>query len=111
MRASETLYRKDIMTERIVINGVAYIRQTPVIVPQKPRRWYGSASLSQQNKIDGFDDTDPEQMLIRQDDERDSRFFISNLDDVATPCYEQDDDYTDDRYPQIEPDQVFPNRK
>ena len=94
------------MTERIVINGVAYIRQAPVIVPQKPRRWYGSASLSQQNKIDGFDDTDPEQVLNRQDDERDNRFFIKNLDhDVAEPCYEQDLDYADDRFPAINENQ------
>jgi hypothetical protein len=99
------------MTERIVINGVAYIRQAPVIVPQKPRRWYGGASLSEQNKIDGFDDTDPEILLNRQDDERDNRFFINTFDDVATPCYEQDLDYADDRFPQYEPDQVFPVRK
>lgn len=99
------------MTERIVINGVAYIRQAPVIVPQKPRRWYGSASLSQQNKIDGFDDTDPEKVLDRQDAERDYAHRQNADDDVATPCYEQDLDYTDDRYEQIEPDQVFPVRK
>lgn len=74
----------------------------PQFVPQKPLpRFYASASKSYQDEIDGFDDTDPEQVLNRQDDERDNRFFISNLDDVATPCYEQDDDYTDDRFPEI----------
>ena len=66
----------------------------------RPERYYGGVSRKIQNEIDGFDDTDPEQVLIRQDDERDNRFFISNLDDVATPCYEQDDDYTDDRFPE-----------
>ena len=65
-------------------------------------RFYGGVSRKLQNEIDGFDDTDPEQVLIRQDDERDNRFFIRNIDDdVATPCYEQDDDYTDDRFPEI----------
>jgi len=74
----------------------------PQFVQHKPLpRFYASASKSYQNEIDGFDDTDPEQVLNRQDDERDNRFFISNLDDVATPCYEQDDDYTDDRFPEI----------
>ena len=99
------------MTERIVINGVTYIRQEPIVVPKKPRRWYGSASLSEQNKIDGFDDTDPEKVLDRQDAERDYAHRQNADDDVATPCYEQDLDYTDDRYDQIEPDQVFPVRK
>jgi hypothetical protein len=66
----------------------------------RPKRYYGGASKSIQNDIDEFDDTDPEQVLIRQDDERDNRFFISNLDDIATPCYEQDTDYQDDRHPQ-----------
>jgi len=99
------------MTERIVINGVTYIRQEPIVVPKKPRRWYGSGSLSEQNKIDGFDDTDPEQVLNRQDSERDYAHRQNADDDVATPCYEQDLDYMDDRYDQIEPDQVFPVRK
>ena len=74
----------------------------PQFVQHQPLpRFYASASKSYQNEIDGFDDTDPEQVLNRQDDERDNRFFINTFDDVATPCYEQDDDYTDDRFPEI----------
>ena len=69
-------------------------------------RFYGGVSRQLQNEIDGFDDTDPEQVLNRQDDERDNRFFIKNLDhDIATPCYQQDDDYTDDRFPAINENQ------
>jgi len=98
------------MDERFVINGVTYIRQAPVVVPSKPSRWYGSASLSQQEKIDGYDD-DPEKRLNRTDDERDNAHTVNHDGDVATPCYEQDDDYTDDRFTQYEPDQVFPDRK
>ena len=98
------------MTERIVINGVTYIRQTPVVVPKKPRRWYGSASLSQQEKIDGYTD-DPVIRLNRSDDERDNAHTVNHDTDFALPCYEQDLDYADDRFPQYEPDQVFPDRK
>ena len=65
----------------------------------RPKRYYGGASKSIQNDIDGFSD-DPEVTLNRQESERDERFFISNIDDIATPCYEQDDDYTDDRHAQ-----------
>jgi len=69
-------------------------------------RFYGGVSRTVQNEIDGFDDTDPEQVLNRQDDERDNRFFIKNLDnDVAEPCYEQDLDYADDRFPAINENQ------
>ncbi len=69
-------------------------------------RFYGGVSRQLQNEIDGFDDTDPEQVLNRQDDERDNRFFIKNLDhDVAEPCYEQDLDYADDRFPAINENQ------
>jgi len=68
--------------------------------------FYGGVSRQLQNEIDGFDDTDPEQVLNRQDDERDNRFFIKNLDhDVAEPCYEQDLDYADDRFPAINENQ------
>ena len=69
-------------------------------------RFYGGVSRKLQNEIDGFDDTDPEQVLNRQDDERDNQFFIKDLnDDVATPCYQQDDDYTEDRFPAINENQ------
>ena len=109
--SSETLYRKDIMTERIVINGVAYIRQAPVVAPVKPRRWYGGASLSQQEKIDGYDD-DPEKRLNRSDDERDNAHTINHDADFALPCLEVDDEWqTKDRFEQYDPDQVFPDRK
>jgi len=79
----------------------------PEFVARKPLpRFYASASKSYQDEIDGFDNTDPEQVLIRQDDERDNRFFIKNLDnDIAEPCYEQDDDYTEDRFPAINENQ------
>ena len=66
-------------------------------------RFYGGVSRQLQNEIDGFDDTDPEQVLKRQDDERDNRFFIRNIDDdVSTICNEVDErDY--DRFPQQYP--------
>lgn len=101
--------RKDIM-ESILINGVRYIKQPDIVVPQKPRRFYGSASLLVQESIDGFED-DPEVRLNRSDDERDNAHGVNHDDDWALPCYEQDLDYGDDRFPQYEPDQVFPKRK
>ena len=69
------------------------------------RRFYGGVSRTIQNEIDGFDDTDPEQVLNRQDSERDYAHRQNHDDDVATPCYEQDDDYTDDRFPAINENQ------
>ena len=98
------------MIERIVINGVAYVRDTDDVTPIKPPRYYGGASLSQQEKIDGYDD-DPEKRLNRSDDERDNAHTVNHDTDFALPCYEQDLDYADDRFPQYEPDQVFPIRK
>jgi len=76
----------------------------PQFVQHKPLpRFYASASKSYQNELDGFDDTDPEQVLNRQDDERDNRFFIRNIDDdISTICNEVDErDY--DRFPQQYP--------
>ncbi len=93
VRASETLNRQDSMTDI-----------DPQFVQHKPLpRFYASASRSYQNELDGFDDTDPEQVLNRQDDERDNRFFIRNIDDdVSTICNEVDErDY--DRFPQQYP--------
>jgi hypothetical protein len=78
----------------------------PLFVPQKTLpRFYASASKSYQDELDGFDDTDPEQVLNRQDSERDYAHRQNHDDDVATPCYEQDDDYTDDRFPAVNENQ------
>jgi hypothetical protein len=78
----------------------------PQFVPQKPLpRFYASASKSYQDELDGFDNTDPEQVLNRQDSERDYAHRQNHDDDVATPCYEQDDDYTEDRFPAINENQ------
>lgn len=88
--------------EIMIINGVTYTKQPDVVVQQKPRRFYGSASLTVQESIDGLDD-DPEARLVRTDDERDYALGINHDDDYALPCYEQDLDYGDDRFPQYEP--------
>jgi hypothetical protein len=78
----------------------------PQFVPRKPLpRFYASASKSYQDELDGFDNTDPEQVLNRQDSERDYAHRQNHDDDVATPCYEQDDDYTEDRFPAINENQ------
>jgi hypothetical protein len=65
-------------------------------------RFYGGVSRTIQNEIDGFDDTDPEQVLNRQDSERDYAHRQNHDDDVTTVCNEVDErDY--DRFPQQYP--------
>jgi hypothetical protein len=77
----------------------------PQFVPHKySPRFYGSASLLVQEGIDGFDD-DPEKRLNRKDDERNYADAQWNDDDISEPCYEQDDDYTEDRFPAINENQ------
>tara|TARA_R110000868_G_scaffold64658_4_gene194196 strand:- start:2156 stop:2413 length:258 start_codon:yes stop_codon:yes gene_type:complete len=72
----------------------------PQFVPQKPLpRFYASASKSYQDEIDGFDDTDPEQVLNRQDSERDYAHRQNHDDDVTTVCNEVDE-RNSDRFPQ-----------
>ena len=62
-------------------------------------RFYGGVSRTIQNEIDGFDDTDPEQVLNRQDSERDYAHRQNHDDDVTTVCNEVDE-RNGDRFPQ-----------
>ena len=88
-QASETLYRQDSMTDI-----------DPQFVQHKPLpRFYASASKSYQDEVDGFDDTDPEKVLNRQDSERDYAHRQNHDDDVTTVCNEVDE-RNDDRFPQ-----------
>lgn len=62
-------------------------------------RFYGGVSRTIQNEIDGFDDTDPQQVLNRQDSERDYAHRQNHDDDVTTVCNEVDE-RNQDRFPQ-----------
>ena len=62
-------------------------------------RFYGGVSRTIQIEIDGFDDTDPEQVLNRQDSERDYAHRQNHDDDVTTVCNEEDE-RNGDRFPQ-----------
>ena len=62
-------------------------------------RFYGGVSRTIQNEIDGFDDTDPEQVLNRQDSERDYAHRQNHDNDVTTVCNEVDE-RNGDRFPQ-----------
>ena len=58
---------------------------------------YASASYSYQNMINGVS----EEMAKQQDeDARDNAHLVNHDLDVALPCFEQDEDYTGDRYEQ-----------
>ena len=58
---------------------------------------YASASYAYQNMINGVS----EEMAKQQDeDARDNAHLVNHDSDVALPCYEQDEDYTGDRYEQ-----------
>ena len=58
---------------------------------------YASASYSFQNMIDGVSEELAKQ---HEEDERDNAHLINHDLDIALPSYEQDDDYSEDRYPQ-----------
>lgn len=64
---------------------------------------YASASYSFQNMIDGITEELAKQ---HQEDERDNAHLVNHDSDVALPCYEQDDDYTEDRYEDIDREPV-----
>jgi len=58
---------------------------------------YASASYAYQNMINGVTEELAKQ---HEEDIRDNAHLINHDSDVALPSYEQDDDYTGDRYPQ-----------
>ena len=58
---------------------------------------YASASYSFQNMINGVSE---EMAKQHEEDERDNAHLINHDLDIALPCYEQDEDYTEDRYEQ-----------
>ena len=58
---------------------------------------YASASYSFQNMIDGVSEELAKQ---HEEDERDNAHLINHDLDIALPSYEQDEDYTEDRYEQ-----------
>ena len=58
---------------------------------------YAPASYSFQNMINGVSE---EMAKQHEEDERDNAHLINHDLDIALPCYEQDEDYTEDRYPQ-----------
>ena len=64
---------------------------------------YASASYSFQNMIDGVTEELAKQ---HEEDIRDNAHLINHDSDVALPCYEQDDDYTEDRYEDIDREPV-----
>ena len=58
---------------------------------------YASASYSYQNMINGVTEEIAKQ---HEEDERDNAHLQNHDSDVALPNFEQDDDYSEDRYPQ-----------
>ena len=58
---------------------------------------YASASYTYQNLINGISE---EMAKQHEEDERDNAHLINHDLDIALPCYEQDEDYTGDRYEQ-----------
>ena len=58
---------------------------------------YASASYSFQNLINGVSE---EMAKQHEEDERDNAHLINHDLDIALPSYEQDEDYTEDRYEQ-----------
>ena len=58
---------------------------------------YASASYSFQNMINGVSE---EMAKQHEEDERDNAHLINHDLDIALPSYEQDEDYTEDRYEQ-----------
>ena len=64
---------------------------------------YASASYSYQNMVNGVTE---EMAKQHEEEERDNAHLINHDSDVALPCYEQDDDYTEDRYDDIDREYV-----
>jgi hypothetical protein len=58
---------------------------------------YASASYAYQNMINGVSE---EMAKQQEEDARDNAHLVNHDLDVALPSYEQDDDYSEDRYPQ-----------
>ena len=58
---------------------------------------YASASYTYQNMINGVSE---EMAKQHEEDERDNAHLINHDLDIALPSYEQDEDYTEDRYEQ-----------
>ena len=58
---------------------------------------YASASYTYQNLINGISE---EMAKQHEEDERDNAHLINHDLDIALPSYEQDEDYTEDRYEQ-----------
>jgi hypothetical protein len=58
---------------------------------------YASASYSYQNMINGVTE---EMAKQHEEDIRDNAHLINHDSDVAIPNFEQDEDYSEDRYPQ-----------
>lgn len=67
------------------------------LAKKREKRFYGSASFIQQAVIDGLS---PEMVKERDEDIRDNEYLVNHDLDMALPSYEQDDDYSEDRYPQ-----------
>jgi len=64
---------------------------------------YASASYSFQNMIDGVTEELAKQ---HEEDIRDNAHLINHDSDVALPSFEQDEDYSEDRYPQYNQESV-----
>lgn len=58
---------------------------------------YASASYAYQNMINGVTE---EMAKQHEEDARDNAHLINHDSDVALPSFEQDEDYSEDRYPQ-----------
>ena len=58
---------------------------------------YASASYAYQNMINGVTE---EMAKQHEEDARDNAHLVNHDLDVALPSYEQDEDYSEDRYPQ-----------
>ena len=58
---------------------------------------YASASYAYQNMINGVSE---EMAKQHEEDARDNAHLVNHDLDVALPCFEQDEDYTGDRYEQ-----------
>ena len=66
----------------------------------------GRGGRARREDHDEDEDDDEEIKLHRKDMERDNSFLINHDGDIALPCNEQDDDYTEDRYPQENTDDL-----
>jgi hypothetical protein len=69
----------------------------PVAKRKSDSNPYASASYAYQNMINGVSE---EMAKQHEEDIRDNAHLINHDSDVAIPNFEQDEDYSEDRYPQ-----------